>query len=74
MIHAHIDNILTKNIVGFECGTRADFDTRHGNDPLWVFIDHDIFNYRVDKSAFLRTPTIFYIDEHGTIQLRNTYP
>ena len=70
MIHARLDAESTKNITGFECGTRAEFDERHGGDPLWVFLDFDVVQYRVRKADFLLNPLLFLIDERGMVQRR----
>lgn len=68
MIHALLDDPNSKNIVGFEVGTRVAFDTLHSGDPLWVFLDYDIITYRVPMRAFLLNPKKFYIDKSGAVQ------
>lgn len=70
MIHALIDGVTTRRIVGFECGTRAQFDARHGGDPLWVFLDYSTINYRIRTSEFLDNPLSFFIDKRGLVQKR----
>lgn len=72
MIFANIDNVSTNNIIGFEVGTRAAFDDRHGGDPLWVFFDYDIIKIRVVTADFLLYPTKYYIDILGNIQRKPT--
>lgn len=72
MIFAHLDDVSTKNIIGFEVGTRADFDNRHPGDPLWIFLDFDIIKVRVVTSDFLRYPKLYYIDSSGNIQRKPT--
>jgi hypothetical protein len=68
MIFARIDNPTTKNILGFECGTRALFDQRHGGDPTWVFVDYPNAVHRSDISDFLKYPTAYHIDANGNLR------
>jgi hypothetical protein len=68
MIHAVIDAADTRNIVGFECGTRADFDKRHAGDPMWVFFDDNVIMRRVNTTEFLLNPKLYHIDEQGNLQ------
>lgn len=70
MIHARIDAVDSKNIVGFECGNRADFDVRHGADPLWIFLDFSTVNYRIRTEEFFDNPLQFFIDKRGLVQRR----
>lgn len=74
MIYANIDNLIDKKIVGFECGTRAGFDERHPNDPLWIFLDADIIRSRISVSNFLWTPTMYYFDNTGNIRRQLNAP
>ena len=62
MMHINIDSVETRNVVGFECGTRADFDIRHYNNPLWVFVDKNVIKYQVLTSDFLLNPRKYYFD------------
>jgi hypothetical protein len=68
MIFAHVDSLETKNIVGFECGTRNLFDSRRSGDPLWIFIDNNNARFRSDLSDFLKNPTTYYIDNNGNLR------
>lgn len=72
MIHAHIDNIFDKNIIGYECGTRASFDVRRGGDPFWVFFDYNDIVYHIQTKNFLLAPRSFYIDDKGLLQKHTT--
>lgn len=70
MIYAKIDNLIDKNVVGFEWGTRAGFDERHPNDPLWIFLDSNVIRARISISNFLWTPAMYYFDSAMNIQRR----
>jgi hypothetical protein len=70
MIHAIIDDVIQKNIVGYECGTKADFELRHWGNPLWVFFDDNIITNRINTEQFLTKPQTFYIDKAGELQSR----
>lgn len=74
MIHARIDTAEHRKIVGFETGNRAQFDTRHGGDPLWVFLDSYRVKYRAEFAHFLTFPTNYQINEFGDIYLSNEPP
>jgi len=71
MIHARVDTAEHRKIVGFETGTRAQFDNRHGGDPIWIFLDSYRVKYRADFKNFLLHPTNYQIDEYGDIHLSN---
>ena len=66
MIFAHLDNSSPRKILGYEVGTRAVYDVRHGTDPNWSFIDSDVMNHRVDLPTFLKDPTKFILDDTNT--------
>ena len=68
MIFAHIDAVDTQNITGFETGTRALFDSQHGGDPLWVFLDYNIVKNRSDLPDFLKYPKLYHIDQFGNLR------
>lgn len=68
MIFVHIDNTTSRNVIGYECGTRALFDTRHPGDPLWMFFDGERIRARVHFDQFLRTPTDYKVDDKGFIR------
>jgi hypothetical protein len=67
MIHARVNNTTDLAIIGFECGTRADFDHRHGGDSQWIFLDYDIVNYHVNTGDFLLHPTHYQITPAGDL-------
>lgn len=70
MIHAHIDNVTDRNVMGYEVGTRAQYDARHGGNPLWVFLDTAVVLYQIHVEDFIRKPTSFKIDSGGNLQTR----
>jgi hypothetical protein len=74
MIHVHINNQIDQNVLGYECGTRALFDTRRAGDPFWVFFDYDDIIYHIRTKNFLLAPTDFYIDSKGLLQKRISQP
>lgn len=67
MIHAKIDAVDTRRIIGFECGTRADFDKLHAGDKNWVFLDADVFAYQITSEEFFINPLQFFIDKRGLV-------
>lgn len=74
MIHARIDTAEHRKILGFENGTRAQFDERHGGDPLWFFIDSYKVKYRTNFKNFLLKPWNYQIDNHGELFLSDEPP
>jgi len=74
MIHARIDTVDHRQIVGFETGTRALFDARRGGDPLWVFLDSYRVKYRADFHDFLINPFHYKILLTGDIQITTDSP
>ncbi len=74
MIHAHVDTAEHRKILGFETGTRAQFDIQHGGDPLWFFLDSYRVKYRADFQYFLKYPWHYIIDEYGDIHLSDEPP
>lgn len=74
MIHARIDTVDHRKILGFENGTRAQFDERHGGDPLWRFIDSYKVKYRADFTNFLLRPWNYQIDDLGELFLSDEPP
>jgi hypothetical protein len=74
MIHARIDTVDHRKILGFENGTRAQFDERHGGDPLWFFIDSYKVKYRVNFANFLLKPWNYQIDDRGELFLSDEPP
>lgn len=74
MIHARIDTAEHRKILGFENGTRAQFDARHGGDPLWVFIDSYKVKYRADFKNFLLKPWNYQIDQYGELFVSDEPP
>jgi hypothetical protein len=74
MIHARIDTVEHRKILGFENGTRAQFDERHGGDPLWFFLDSYKVKYRANFSNFLLKPWNYQIDDYGEIFLSDEPP
>lgn len=71
MIFANIDSTTSRNIVRFECGTKAQFEKRHLNDPLWIFLDYNPVVNRSDVADFLKYPTQYYIDPNGNLRKHN---
>jgi hypothetical protein len=67
MIHAHIDTVDHRMIVGIETGTRAQFDARHGGDKLWLFVESYRVLYRVDTKDFLRYPHTYKVNALGDL-------
>lgn len=74
MIHAHIDTVEHRKIIGFETGTRAQFDQRHGGDPLWIFVDSYKVKYRINFVNFITRPFDYMIDELGDLRLSDEPP
>lgn len=74
MIHARIDTAEHRKILGFENGTRAQFDERHGGDPLWFFIDSYKVKYRVNYTNFILKPWNYQIDQYGELFLSDEEP
>jgi hypothetical protein len=71
MIFANIDSPSTNNILGYETGTRAVFDARHGGDPLWVFLDYNVVKNRANTADFIARPKAYHIDGFGNLRLRS---
>lgn len=69
MIHARIDTVEDRKIVGFEVGNRTLYDKRFGGDPLWIFVDSFRVRYRVDFSHFILYPTLYEVTPQGDIVL-----
>jgi hypothetical protein len=69
MIFAHIGSTTIRNVIGFECGTRALFDKLHGGDPLWLFIDQPNARNRSDLPGFLQHPTNYRVDKNNNLRL-----
>lgn len=74
MIHARIDTVDHRKIVGFETGTRQTFDKSHGGDPLWVFLDAPKVKYRANFADFLVHPTNYKISTTGYLQSSSDPP
>lgn len=74
MIHARVDTAEHRKIVGFEVGTRTQFDNRHGGDPVWFFLDSYRVKSRADESDFLTYPWKYMINEHGDLILSDEPP
>lgn len=74
MIHARIDTVEHRKIVGFETGTRAQFDKRHGGDPLWVFLDLPKVKYRVSFAKFSLNPWNYKLDANDNPLLTDEPP
>lgn len=74
MIHAHIDTVDHRQLVGFEIGTRAQFDKRRGGDPLWVFVDSNQLKFRANESEFLRRPFRYAVDIKGNLRITDEAP
>ena len=74
MIHARIDTVDHRQIVGFETGTRAQFDARHGGDPLWVFVESYSVKYRADFTDFQLRPWRYKVDLYGNVTVSTDPP
>lgn len=74
MIHALIDTAEHRKILGFETGTRAQFDRRRGGDPLWVFVDSYQVRYRANIKNFMRHPTRYMVDTRGDLFISTEPP
>jgi hypothetical protein len=74
MIHAHIDTVDHRQLVGFEIGTRAQFDKLRGADPLWVFVDSYQVKYRANESEFMKRPRRYAVDLKGNLRITDEEP
>lgn len=74
MIHALIDTVQHRKILGFETGNRAQFDQRHGGDNRWVFLDVYRVKYRANFSDFLKNPTGYKLDDQDNVHRSNEPP
>lgn len=68
MFFVRIDAVDTRNVTGFECGTRAGFDDRHGGDPLWVFVDADIVRTGLKVNVFLTSYLNYTVSTKGILK------
>lgn len=74
MIHAHIDTVEHRQLVGFEIGNKAQFDKRRGEDPLWVFVDSYQLKYRANESEFMKRPFRYAVDLKGNLRITDEAP
>lgn len=74
MIHARIDTVEHRQIVGFEVGTRAAFDVRHGGDPLWIYVESYRVKLRADLKHFMMYPSKYKILATGDVILTTDTP
>jgi hypothetical protein len=68
MFFVRIDAVDTRNVTGFECGTRAEFDKRWGGNPLWAFVDSDVVRAGIKVKEFLLTPTNYTVNTRGILK------
>ena len=71
MLFIQIDNTTSKNVVGFEFGTRSEFDSRHGGNTSWIFVDYNNAVNRSDFDGFILNPTLYFVDKNGNLRLRS---
>ncbi len=68
MLHVKIVSAADKTVLGYEHGTRAQFDARWGGNPQWVFFEQRDVGSKNKLSDFLKNPQTYLIDDKGFLK------